>query len=529
MKKFLFIALLFFASSALYAQTFEEYKKQAQQEFKDYKSQQEKEFAEYRKKVNAQYAALMRSKWSEQTVEEAEPLPDEVEPPILPVANPDDAPTRKEEMRFNNVIAIKPIVEQPTPAVPIPDHRVEPRKEIATEPTPQLDNLTPATDKPKLQFDGTKPQGQSEKPSSIPSGAFKFTYYGTNCSVSLDNSLRYKLSGYNENNIADGWEKLSNEKYNDLLNDCLAWREEMQLCDWGYYTFVETLTESFFGPSARNEARLMQMYILTQSGYKVRMARSNNTLVLAIPLLADIYEYNYLTISGEKYYIVDKTLSRSAQFYVFNNAFPKEQSFSLTSTSEPIFAGNKTVSRTKSFTGFSSGSLTIPVNGNLIDFYNEFPRSNDWNLYALRSLGGGIKDVLYPQLRAAIAGKGEREAANVIISFVQRAFEYKTDDEQFGCERSLFADETFFYPYSDCEDRSILYSVLISDLLGLDVVLVLYPGHLATAVKFNVDVTGDYYTLTDGVYTVCDPTYVGAGVGMSMPQFKGSSATIVRI
>ncbi len=273
----------------------------------------------------------------------------------------------------------------------------------------------------------------------------------------------------------------------------------------------------------------MQMYILTQSGYKVRMARTNNTIVLAIPLLADIYEYNYLTISGEKYYIVDKGLGRSAQFYVFNNAFPKEQSFALTSTSEPIFAENKVVNRTKNFSGFTSGSLTIPVNGNLIDFYNEFPRSNDWNLYALRSLGQDVKDVLYPALRAAIAGKGEREAANVIISFVQRAFEYKTDDEQFGCERSLFADETFFYPYSDCEDRSILYSVLMRDLLGLDVVLILYPGHLATAVKFNVEVTGDYFTLSDGVYTVCDPTYVGAGVGMSMPQFKGSSATIVRI
>ena len=50
------------------------------------------------------------------------------------------------------------------------------------------------------------------------------------------------------------------------------------------------------------------------------------------------------------------------------------------------------------------------------------------------------------------------------------------------------------YRYCDCEDRSILYSFLVKTLLNLPVVGVDYPGHVATAVKFSVDVAGDYVT-----------------------------------
>ncbi len=123
-------------------------------------------------------------------------------------------------------------------------------------------------------------------------------------------------------------------------------------------------------------------------------------------------------------------------------------------------------------------------------------------------------------MRSSIAGKNKSAAANILLHFVQTAFEYATDDEQFGVERPLFADETLFYPYSDCEDRAILYSILVRELLGLDVVLLHYPNHLATAVCFDTEVPGDYLQV-DGIrYIVCDPTYINADIGQAMPQFK---------
>lgn len=174
-------------------------------------------------------------------------------------------------------------------------------------------------------------------------------------------------------------------------------------------------------------------------------------------------------------------------------------------------------------------SATVTTNQNLIDYYNDYPKSSEWNYYSITSLSPNMKKALYPSLQKAIAGKSKTEAANQLLNFVQTSLEYQTDDEQFGGERAFFADETLFYPYCDCEDRSILYSILVRDLLGLDVVLLHYPGHLATAVCFEEEVAGDHL-LIDGVkYLVCDPTYIGADIGMAIPKYRKTSVNVVRI
>ena len=140
-----------------------------------------------------------------------------------------------------------------------------------------------------------------------------------------------------------------------------------------------------------------------------------------------------------------------------------------------------------------------------------------------------MKKDLYPALKKEFSGRSESEIANRILNLVQTAFKYATDEEQFGYERPLFGDETIFYPSSDCEDRAILFSVLVHELMGLDVVLLHYPGHLATAVRFKSDVKGDYLTVDGTKYVVCDPTYINARVGEAMPQFKEEKCTVVRI
>ena len=125
--------------------------------------------------------------------------------------------------------------------------------------------------------------------------------------------------------------------------------------------------------------------------------------------------------------------------------------------------------------------------------------------------------------------KGEYDAANLLLHYLHRAFPYKTDEAQFGIERTLFAEEMYYYPYSDCEDRSILFARLVKDLLGLDVVLLYYPAHIAAAVCFKGEVKGDYMQIGAGRYVVCDPTYVGADVGDAMPDLKRVAAQVVKI
>ena len=173
--------------------------------------------------------------------------------------------------------------------------------------------------------------------------------------------------------------------------------------------------------------------------------------------------------------------------------------------------------------------VAASVNQNLIDYFNDNLLHINWRFYVSASMSDDLKRAVYPALRSSISGKSETEAVEMLLNFVQTAFDYQTDGQQFGYERSFFADETFFYPYSDCEDRSILFAVLVHELMELEVVLLDYPEHLATAVRFSSKVSGDYLTIDNRTFTICDPTFIGARIGMAMDEFKQTKAKVIFI
>ncbi len=158
------------------------------------------------------------------------------------------------------------------------------------------------------------------------------------------------------------------------------------------------------------------------------------------------------------------------------------------------------------------------MNGNFITI---------WAMYANTPFDEKTKDKFYPALQAQINGLTEKEAVGRLLDWVQTAFVYEYDDKIWGQDRAFFPAETLYYPYADCEDRSILFTRLVRDLLDLNCVLVYYPGHLATAVCFTEHITGDYVTLDGHKYVICDPTYIGAPVGLAMPNMDNTKVTVI--
>ena len=148
-------------------------------------------------------------------------------------------------------------------------------------------------------------------------------------------------------------------------------------------------------------------------------------------------------------------------------------------------------------------------------------------MYANTQMAEDVNHVLYPQLRNLIMGYSEIESVNILLHWVQTGLVYEYDDKVWGHDRAFFAEETLYYPYCDCEDRAILFTRLVRDLLGLDCILIYYPGHLASAVYFTQQVNGDYISLNGRKFIVCDPTYIGAPVGMTMPSMDNVSAKVI--
>lgn len=456
---------------------------QSNSQFETFKKKSNQDYEAFRKRINQEYAQFMKAHWGSFDAKPMEDLPWKPEPPKPIVMDPKKRPSA-DPIPCNPPIAPKPIVK-PQPIAPI-----KPRPD--NNPNPSLREVT---------------------------------LFGTQYGLSIDDKHPVKLQSLTESDVAELWEQLNDLYFDRILAECLEHREQHHMCDWAYYQLTKVVAETCCG-GPTNEAVVYHMYLLTQSGFKVRIARHEDRLAVLLGSDEKIYRYTYFVLDEGNFYLMDPSL-KGQRLYIFDHAFPKEHAFSL-SLSQQDFKLVPVGKRTVTSRRYPSVSATVETNKNLIDFYNTYPLSSEWQYYSAASLSQGLKKTLYPVLREAIKGKTETEAANLLINFVQTGFEYATDDEQFGYERPLFPDETFYYPYSDCEDRSILYANLVRELMGLEVVLLHYPGHLATAVRFKGDVSGDYLTVDGEKYIVCDPTYIGAPIGMAMPQFKEVNANVVK-
>ena len=279
-----------------------------------------------------------------------------------------------------------------------------------------------------------------------------------------------------------------------------------------------------------NEAVMLQTYLMAELGYDAQMVRiGNDRLVTVCPAEVELCQIPYLSMNNKKYYIWAE-IPNSSPIHTYQKNFASAtRSIDFSNSTEiPL---SKQPAKKSIFTSKwdNHPSVTITTRESLIDCYRNMPLINDWSFYAREPIDADIKSQLLPTLRASIDGKSEAEAANILLHFVQTAFEYQTDEEQYGKEKIDFKEELFYYPACDCEDRSILFSELIHSLIGLDVVLLYYPNHLCTAVKFNTQVTGDYVTVNGVRYVICDPTYINASVGQCMDKYKNVKATIYKI
>lgn len=492
-------ACLFIGTGEAKAQNlddFKAYKEQTMAQFKTYKKQVQTEFKAYRDKVNEEFQAFMRQSWERMEGQPAKekPVPEkDVEPSVVPENELVKIPENKRLADVQVAPAPKP-EPVPEPIAPIEEVKIPQQKWMTV------------------------------------------TLYGTTCKVRFNESDRLVLKGLDEDQVADMWDRLGDPKYDNLLADCLKIRKDLALCDWAYIKLVEKVCTEVYGNSNNRESVVFESYILTQSGFDVLMARStdNSRLHMLMASDSDIFGSPYWNISDRHYYLLDKSGTKS--LYIFTESFPETKPMRLIMTGENKFAAKSSKPRNLKSKRYPDMTASVSVNENLLSFYNDYPsyfekgdRYTKWRAYAQVPLDKVTKDMLYPALRSYVKGKSENEAVNIILNFVQTAFVYGYDDEVWGGDRPFFSEETIYYPFSDCEDRSILFSRLVRDIVGLEVVLLYYPNHLATAVRFNEDVSGDYLTLKGKKFVVCDPTYVNARVGMTMPKMDNSKAIAVTL
>jgi hypothetical protein len=341
----------------------------------------------------------------------------------------------------------------------------------------------------------------------------------------MDNSLKFQLTSIDEKSVSAVWQQLSGESSNALVADCFRLIDEMQLCDWAAISLFKTIGDAWLGKDS-NEATLMQMYLLTQTGFKARIGRMGSNLIVLMPFDADLYGKSYYNRGGEAYYIVTGENEENSCL-IYEEAFPNEKRASVTPLMPKLaerFVGAKPFKSER----YPEMSVQVAVNRNVMDFMDSYPHCRHDN-YVYMGLSESTKQAIYPVMRKAIEGKSLSVAADMLLNFMHTAFNYQSDIQQFGRERPFFGDESFWFLYNDCEDRAILYSILVRDLLGIDAVLLEYPGHMSTAIALPMEVRGNYLIIEGKRYLLCDPTYIGSHIGEVPEKYQSVNPKVIII
>lgn len=467
--------------------------KKNQDEFNDFRTEMYKDFDSFRAEIMHGYIEFVKHPWKD--FESIAPVPRPNVEPVPPVVVPDDdKDTTKVEntpIVIDEVITPAPITPQPQPIEEIPEYEEDERL---------------------YEYN------------------VDLSFYGTPLSIRYPKNEEYHIGELTEQNVAAALSTLATNQYDNSIIDCLKIREEYKLCDWAYLQFVQQVSEKACGDSS-NESTLFTAYILMQSGYRIRLAYSADKLYVLYASKHCMFDKCSYMVDGECYYGLVELPSR---LMVSQASFPQEQSISLLIHEQPLLTEDLSPKRMIMSKAYPSFKVSVNVNKNLLAFYESYPCSyyNDnymtqWAQYANTPIDPQIASTVYPNIRKMFYGLTERERVSRLLNWIQTGFKYEFDDKVWGHDRTFFAEETFFYPFCDCEDRSVLFTRLVRDLLGLQCVLLYYPGHLATAVSFTSPVNGDYIELNGKKYIVCDPTYIGASVGMTMPGMNNAKAGVI--
>jgi hypothetical protein len=510
MRKSILLFLMGCLPAGLWAQEdFEAYRKGLLQGFDDFKQQVELDYAAFRAQTHSDYIEFLRQAWADFEAFSGDTIPFKhlPVPPVIfdglsqPPLTPIDVP---------------PIVLIPAPT-PSPVPRPKPTPLAPVEPKPvEPDPVAPVT-----------PVTPPPSPNQL-----AFSFFGTQMQVRQPLRAEYLTGDVSGLTIALAWGLLASGDNDAFVRDCLKLRDRYDLCDWAYLQMLDSVTTRVY-PSSKNDATLLMAYAYACSGYKMRLATSGSRLYMLYASQHKIFELSYFTINGDRFYPYD---CREQHLQICVAGFDQEQPLSLRIAELPHFKERPTATRVLTARDVPNFSVRSSVDLNQIHFFNTYPTSilgddmmSRWAMYARTPMSETATETLYPQLRKLLDGKSTIASVEALLNFVQTAFVYEYDDKVWGGDRAFFADETLYYPYCDCEDRSILLSHLVRDLLGLRCALIYYPGHLATAVCFpeGQQPAGDAVSLNGRRFVICDPTYIGAPVGRTMPGMDNSTAKAV--
>ena len=318
--------------------------------------------------------------------------------------------------------------------------------------------------------------------------------------------------------IANFFTLLAASDYTTTLSEIKEYKKILKLNDWALYLLVTKLSQKIYADT--NAAKIYSWFLLNKLSYNVKIALSkSNNIYLLHYSENTLYATPRYSFDGKYYYIItDYNKKNIEEVYTYKGEYPEaDRGLDFSLKRLPLLKEDS-VQKEVSFSDYGkSYRASYHYNKNLIDFMKTYPQV-DYKIYFNTAMEASTYRDIAKDIKKYTDGKKISEAMNFVLRFVQKAFKYERDYEQFGHEKVMFAEETLVYNASDCEDRAVLFSYLIKHLFGISVVGVKYSDHMSTALY--IPLKGDSVMVANRRYVMADPTYINANIGQEMPKYR---------
>lgn len=358
------------------------------------------------------------------------------------------------------------------------------------------------------------------------SAPVRFNFYGAPQTASIPWEYgTFHPKGISEKQVAAFWEQLSRYNYEPLLADASSYAKRNGWNGWVTLEWVQALSACIFPKDIHSEQSVFTVFLLNQMGLKTKIARADGRLVPLFASKQPVYARKFLVIGTYIFYLVEKDFPAS-EVFTYDVELDKAGHPLDLRIREPIKLGTAdSFQPCHKESPLFQASFDLPVNEALMRFYSHYPQTNV-TVYATARPEERFASALLPALKDCIQGPSELDAVQKILTFVQTDFQYRTDLEQFGFEKPFFFEENFLFEANDCEDRAAMFAYLVKELTTCKAVLLEYSDHVAAAVCFPTEIKGDFVKIHQDNYYICDPSYIGATPGMTIPHYKNQAVKV---
>lgn len=331
-----------------------------------------------------------------------------------------------------------------------------------------------------------------------------------------------------ESDVAAFWSELERHDYRIVIRDYSILAAANGYNDWAAYKWVRTVSEAVFPGNVNCEQEIFSSFLLTKIGLLCRIARISDRLGVMFASSQKVYARRYITVGDVPYYLAEDGAEGTKVFTYRTSPSSIARPFDMR-ISNPIRLGAGETFHFRKHSSILERDIETDINTGLLSFYEDYPQV-DVVVYATGAKDASFSKDLLRCFSDFNAGLGNEEALNLLLKYVQSDFEYDNDFHQFGREKPMFCEECYYYPGNDCEDRCVVFGFLVSNLLGLDVILLDYGDHVCTAVRLDGnEAAGAFVRREDGRYYVCDPTFIGSTVGMVIPDYRSRKPRVIEL